>query len=129
MLEVYTYHKARESGYFDDVVSGYVVEWDVEGVQNEFDCILTKGFRSLIVECKAQAKIDQEYYHKLFSLTKQFGINADAVLITDVRGVEDDRKKVNEMQRSRGNKQGTITAFDKNDINNIGKTLQRIMES
>lgn len=28
MLEVYTYHKVKELGYFDDVVSSFEIDWE-----------------------------------------------------------------------------------------------------
>ena len=37
MLELYVYHKAEESGLFDDVVIGFSVGWSGGG-KNEFDC-------------------------------------------------------------------------------------------
>ena len=57
MLEVYTYHKVKELGRFDDVVSSFEIDWEGTDVKSEFDCILTKGFRTLFVECKARLDI------------------------------------------------------------------------
>ena len=39
----------------------------------ELDIVATKGFRSIIVECKAVQKLDLEYYHKLHSIAEHFG--------------------------------------------------------
>lgn len=128
MLEVYTYHKAREIGKFDDVVSGYEINWAGTAVKNEFDCILTKGFRTLFVECKAQDKIDQTFYAKLLSFAGQFGINASYVLIADTQEQPEYASAVvNDMQRERGNMMDIVTIWKKDEINNIGHTLLKII--
>lgn len=128
MLEVYTYHKVKESGKFDDVVSGYEVNWENSDVKSEFDCILTKGFRSLFVECKARSVIDQNFYHKLKDLAEKFGINATAVLIADTREKDFyDSAAVNDMQRERGRMLNVVTIWDSAEIGDIGYTLLRII--
>lgn len=85
MLEVYTYHKAKELGKFDDVVSSFEIDWEETDVKSEFDCILTKGFRTLFVECKAREDIKQYFYYKIAELKDRFGINATTVLIADTQ--------------------------------------------
>lgn len=126
ILEVYTYHKAKELGQFDDVVSGFELEWEGTEVKNEFDCVLTKGFRTLFVECKARPDIDQEFYFKLAGLVKQFGINATAVLIADTqeRGQQAQR---NAVQRMRGSMMDVVTVWKPEEIRDIGHTLLRII--
>lgn len=128
MLEVYTYHKIKELGKFDDVVSSFEIDWEGTDVRNEFDCILTKGFRSLFVECKARSDIEQEYYFKLASLAKQFGINATAVLIADTKEKSFyDNAPINAMQRKRGRMMDVVTIWRADEINNIGHTLLKIV--
>ncbi|MCD7709382.1 MAG: DUF1887 family protein, partial [Clostridiales bacterium] len=126
MLEVHTYRKAKELGEFDDVESGYEVSWEGTDVKSEFDCVLTKGFRSLFVECKARPHIDQNFYYKLGQLTGQFGINATAVLVADTQEV--DSAPLNDMQRERGNMLGVITVYKRDEIEDIGNTLLRIID-
>lgn len=92
MLKIDTYHKIKDCGYFDDVVSGLGIEWQGTEVKSEFDCILTKEFRTLFIECRAQADIGQEPYFKLTGLAQQFGINATAVLVADTGGGEPQRE-------------------------------------
>ena len=129
ILEVYTYHKARETGAFDDVVSGYEIEWEDAAVKNEFDCIATRGFRSLFIECKARGVIDAEYYFKLNELKNRFGINATAVLIADTQEkVGGDCAEANELQRRRGELMDMVTVWRKEDIDNIGQTLIKIIK-
>ena len=128
MLEVYTYHKVKELGRFDDIVSSFEIDWEGTGVKNEFDCILTKGFRTLFVECKARPDIEQEFYFKLAILAEQFGINATAVLIADTQEKSSyDNAPVNAMQRKRGNMMDVVTIWKPNEINNIGHTLMKVI--
>lgn len=128
ILEVYTYHKAKETGRFDDIVSSYELEWEDTPVKNEFDCILTKGFRTLFVECKARTDIEQEFYYKLAQLAEQFGINATAVLIADTQEKPFyDNAPVNALQRKRGNMMDVVTIWKSDEINNIGHTLLKII--
>ena len=129
ILEVYTYHKAKALGTFDDVVSGFEIDWEGTGVTSEFDCILTKGFQALFVECKARPDIDQDYYFKLSQLAEQFGINATAVLIADTQEQSHyDNAPVNAMQRKRGKMMDVVTIWKHNEINEIDKTLLKILE-
>lgn len=126
ILEIYVYHKLQESG-FDDVVSGYEINWGDTDVKSEFDCIVTSGFKCAMIECKAQDKISQDYYYKLSCLAKQFGINAIPVLIADTHEREDWDNSTNEMQRERGKMMGVVTVYDRDDISNIDMTLRRIL--
>lgn len=128
MLEVYTYHKIKELGRFDDVVSSFEIDWEGTDVKSEFDCILTKGFQTLFVECKARTDIEQEFYFKLASLADQFGINATAVLIADTREKSFyDNAPVNAMERRRGRKMNVVTIWKSDEINNIGHTLLKVI--
>lgn len=128
MLEIYTYHKVKELGRFDDIVSNFEIDWEGTEVKSEFDCILTKGFRTLFVECKARSDIEQEFYFKLASLAEQFGINATAVLIADTQEKSFyDNAPVNAMQRKRGNMMNVVTIWKPDEINNIGHTLLKVI--
>ena len=128
MLEVYTYHKIKELGGFDDVVSSFEIDWEGTDVKSEFDCILTKGFRTLFVECKTRTDIEQEFYFKLASLADQFGINATAVLIADTQEKSFfDNAPVNAMQRRRGSMMDVVTIWKPNEISNIGHTLLKVI--
>lgn len=129
ILEVYTYYEALKTGYFDDIVSGFEFEWEYGGVKNEIDCILTKGFRSLIVECKGRAWMEDNFYYKLSSIAEQFGIGCKKVMIANT--YQDGKKKpklANTTQKSRGEQMGIITVSNLDDICNIGETLKKIME-
>ena len=128
MLEVYTYHKVKELGRFDDVVSSFEIDWEETDVKSEFDCILTKGFRTLFVECKARLDIEQEFYYKIAELKDQFGINATAVLVADTQEKPFyTSTPVNAMQRRRGNMMDVVTIWRPDEINNIGHTLLKVI--
>jgi len=128
MLEVYTYHKVKELGRFDDIVSSFEIDWEGTEVKNEFDCILTKGFRTLFIECKARTDIEQEFYFKLSSLADKFGINATAVLIADTQERSFyDNAPINAIQRQRGNMMNIVTVWKQDEIANIGHTLLKII--
>ncbi len=128
MLEVYTFHKAKEVGAFDDVASSFEIEWEGTNVKNELDCIVTKGFRSLFIECKARPVIEQGFYDKIKQLSDKFGINATAVLVADTQEREsEDFSAVNTVQRQRGSMMDVITIWKPNEINNIGHTLLKII--
>lgn len=128
MLEVYTYHKVKELGRFDDVVSSFEVDWGGTDVRSEFDCILTKGFRTLFVECKARGDLEQDFYYKIAELKNQFGINATAVLVADTQEKPFyTSAPVNAMQRRRGSMMDVVTIWKPEEINNIGHTLLKVI--
>lgn len=125
LLEMHIYYSSLFSGFFDEVCSGAEITWD-KNISNEFDLLLIKNFKCLIVEIKARTDLNQDIYHKLANLTKQFGINAKAVLISDTLEKDYQDNTINEMQRNRGEEYNIITVHKKNDIDNIGKTLRNI---
>lgn len=135
ILEIFTYFEALKTGYFDDIACSYVFRWDAVkvnnetdelNVENELDCILTKGFKTIIVECKAVESLEQDFYQKLDSLTNQFGIAEKAVILANTY---DQRKKYkNNLMRKRGKLMNIITISDPENIKQIGKNLVDIME-
>ena len=128
ILEIYTYHKVKELGKFDDVVSGFEIDWEDTGVKNELDCIMTMGFRSLFVECKSRNDIEQEFYYKIARLKDKFGINATAVLVADTQEKSFyDNAPVNAMQRKRGSMLDVVTIWKPDEISNIGHTLLKVI--
>ncbi len=128
ILEVYTYHKIKEFGKFDDVVSDFEINLRGKNVKNEFDFILTKGFRTLFVECKARPSIEQDFYFKLASLAEQFEINSTTVLIADTQEKSScDDVSPNAIQRRRGSMMDVVTIWKNDEINNIGHTLFKVI--
>lgn len=128
ILEIYTYYSVLKSGYFDDVVTGYTFRWSEDDLQNELDLVLTKGFRSMIVECKAVTTLKADYYHKLDSLVNRFGIGAVQVMVGNTYDNDLSKKEVNQLQKKRGFELGIHTITDRSDILNIGQILAEIME-
>ena len=122
MLEVYTYHKSKETGAFDDIRSSFEIDWEKSLASNEFDCILTKGFSALFVECKATRDIKTEFYTKLSRLCELFGINAKAVLVADTQDTVD-TKPLNDAKKGQGEALDVITISNRADIGNIGNVL------
>lgn len=129
VLELFVYYKAIENGGFDDVANSVEVVWNNNNVGNEFDIILTKGFRSLIVECKAQTQLKQEVYYKLDSLNRRFGINSIPIIIADTIENPNFNNSANDIQRSRGNEIGIKTIYENKDISNIGNTLKSLLNN
>lgn len=126
MLEVYTYHKAKETGRFDDIRSSFEIDWERSLATNEFDCVLTKGFSVLFVECKATREIKTTFYMKISSLVQHFGINATAVLLADTQDTPESAP-LNAIQREHGEQFGVVTISDRKEIENIGNVLESII--
>ena len=128
ILEIYVYHKARETGGFDDIRSSFEIDWAKSLATNEFDCVLTKGFSVLFIECKATKEIKTEFYMKISTLVRKFGINATAVLIADTQDTPDSAP-VNDIQREKGKQFDVVTISDRREIINIGNTLLKLIEN
>lgn len=119
LTEIYVYREAKNCGDFDDVVANFEPYWNVSNVHNEFDCVLVKKFRVLLVECKASNDIKQDVYFKLNGLAEKFGVNSRAVLV-----VADNRILAEEIEK-RGEELGIITL--KGNLEDIGKTLSSMI--
>ncbi len=124
ILEIYVYHKLLDSGAFDDISCGCEITWRDTDAKNEFDCLLTKGFNSYFIECKARPMIAAEFYYKLDSLVRQFGINAKAILIADTLEKEGDSlSNVNDVRSRRGELQNVMTIRRAEDIDRIDEVI------
>lgn len=129
ILEIYTYYQVLDTGYFDDVAWSYEFLWEDGGVRNEMDLVLTKGFQSFIVECKAVKKLDQNYYHKLESLAERFGIGATKILVGNTYTVNrNGYDEINARQCSLGNQMEIITESSRDAIAKIGQVLAARMK-
>lgn len=130
ILEIYAYYDLLKTGYFDDVACGYEFCWESGGVKNELDLVLTKGFKSIIAECKAVVQLELDFYHKLHSIADQFGIGTTKVLIGNTYDHSNAAvKDINVMQKSRGTQLSIKTISDEYNIINIGQTLMQLMET
>ena len=91
--------------------------------------VLTKGFKSIILEAKAVVSLTLDYYHKLHSIADQFGIGTTKVLLGNTYSSNVVAAANNEMQKSRGSQLNIRTVCEKSQICNIGQTLIGIMEN
>lgn len=91
-LEIYTYYKSKELNTFDDVVTGIkFMRPDKIKPENEIDCFVTKGFQTIIVECKARSFKNGKYStdelrdikEELSRKVKKYGINGKGLLVID----------------------------------------------
>lgn len=124
-LEIYVYHKLKNAD-FDDVVSSFEILWEGTSVRSEFDCLVTRGFCSLFIECKSRPELEQGFYFKLLSLANHFGVNPKAILIADTQE-NCYQTDANSMQRTRGMLLDVITIWKPEEIRNIDKTLLKLL--
>lgn len=125
LLETYVYFEACKTGWFDDVQTGYKFKWEHDDITNELDCVLTKGYRSILVECKSTKNVEENFYLILDSLADHFGIGYKKVLIA----VTDENSDAYDDYVSRGKQMDIITISKKADLLNIGQKLIDIMKS
>ncbi len=123
ILAFHIYYDALKQNYFDDIACCYKIS-DQNHVFNEFSLILTKGYRTIIVECNTRKRLSQDVYHKLQNLNHQFGINSIAVMVADTRTRFGD----NQEHFSRGTSYGILNVYDKEQIKDIGAVLRGFME-
>lgn len=126
ILEIYTYYEVLKQGYFDSVACGYEFNWKEKAVQNELDLVLTKGFSSIIVECKAVLKLEQDFYQKLDSLASHFGIGTTKVMVGNL--YKDTFSSHNKIQLLRSEQMNIHTFHKQEDILHIGKKLRDLLE-
>lgn len=129
ILELYVYYKLINTHYVNEIANSVEIERKNNGVKNELDIVLTSGFRSVIIECKAQSKLKQDFYYKLDNLNRIFGVNSIAILIADLNEKHWQDNSENEIQRNRGNESGIITIYDPKDIDNIADTIKTILKT
>ncbi len=120
LLEEYVYYEACKTGWFDDVQTGYKFRWEFDEVENELDCVLTKGYKSVLVECKSVKTPDESFYLNLDSLADHFGIGQKKVLIMI--------SNTGERYISRGKQLDIITISSKEELDHIGERLIEIMK-
>lgn len=124
LLETYVYFEACRTGWFDDVQTGYKFRWEFDNITNELDCVLTKDYRSILVECKSTKDVEEGFYLTLDSLADHFGIGYKKVLIL----VTDSTNESYDSYVSRGKQMDIITLTSKDDMVNIGERLIQIMK-
>lgn len=128
ILELFVYYKLLETGLFDDVANSVEIHWGDYEAENEIDIIATRGYKVLIVECKAQTVLIQDYYNKLSRLDSDYGLNSVPVIVADTLGIKKHLEE-NEKMMEIGNRVGIHTVFERNDISNIGSILGSIVKN
>lgn len=129
VLELYVYYKLMSVHSINEIANSVVVEREKSGAKNELDIVLTSGFKSMIIECKAQPKLKPDFYYKLDNLNRLFGINSKAILVADLNEKPEYDNSENRMQRNRGKDSGIITIYNKNDIDNIDETIKLLLNN
>ena len=98
------------------------------GVTNELDCIFTKGFCTLFVECRGTKKLTLDHYHKLHSIAEQFGIGSVKVVVGTTHNDRlQEMTVINQRQLSRGSQLNIVTVNGFREISRIGETLASIV--
>lgn len=128
ILELFVYYKLLETGLFDDVANSVEIHWGNDEAENEIDIIATRGYKVLIVECKAQTVLNQDYYNKLSRLDSDYGLNSVPVIVADTLGIKKHQDGNNKMIEI-GNRVGIHTVHEKKDISNIGIVLGSIVKN
>lgn len=126
ILEIHIYYQLLKNGDFDDVATNVVAQGD--GFKNEFDVIITKGFKTILIECKAVKSLEQDFYFKLSSLAKHYGVNNIPVIISTEHGDAKVFDIVNQENESRGDALGVVTISKKEDVTDINKTIVKILK-
>lgn len=76
-----------KSRYFDDVVGGITFQNNSNSKTEQIDCLVTKGFQSLIIECKAMDNLSEEqilkFAVKLKDRVDKYGISCRGLLLID----------------------------------------------
>lgn len=133
ILELYVWSQAMETGFFDDCKANFYFEWE-SGITNELDVILTKGLSSLVISCKT-AKFNKEHLYEISSLTNQFSVNSQPVIIYSSKlAVDDSGKLTSDLSavKARARSMGIylIDLYELDALNmSLGEKLVRIAEN
>lgn len=119
ILEIYIYHSMLDSGLFSDVVSVYNLDRREATVKQKLDCIVTSGFRSLIIECKTHPQMRENFYNDFSCFAENFGINSLAVIVFDTPETE----KISTDNQC----ENLITVSNPDEIEKIADTLNKII--
>ena len=89
ILELYAYREVLSCGLFDDVKTGITVVADNGLDECEFDLVMTKGFKSYIIECKARNHVYNNMYNTLSGMALAYGINCNPIILADMAYLPD----------------------------------------
>ena len=133
LLEVYLYHQlSRSYMMFDDIVNSFEINWENSYAdKNELDLVVTKGFRSAVIECKAR-KPELVFYQTLTQIIsgteqhphRRFGINATPVIVCNANISNGDKDII----RLGYEEYGVITIYKENELQNFAETVRKILD-
>lgn len=130
VLEMYVYISCLKSGLFDDVATGYEINREGnEHNKNELDVVLTSGFKSAFIECKATNLLDENFYQKLNTHIIEFGLNSKGILVADKYQNDKDKPKYSDEIINYGKQMQILTVFDDESLENIAQTLYDIINN
>ncbi len=130
ILEMYVYISCLKSGLFDDVATSYEINRNGnENDKNEFDVVLTSGFKSAFIECKATNLLEEKFYQKLNTHIMEFGLNSKAILVADKYQYDENKPKYPDGIINYGKQMQILTVFDDESLENIAQTLYDIINN
>ena len=122
ILEIYTYRKLKETVGFDDVRAGiHLRRIGTEG-EEQLDMAVSRGFSSMIVECRDIALITPAYCEEFSRMAEQAGVNSRAVLIAD-----ECAGSLPPELKAEGAIPNVLLITREQDISDIGNVLLRLM--
>ena len=88
ILEMRIYKELEHLGFTTSIINGIkFYHEDRFTEEDELDCMATKGFKSIIIECKAKEKVSYNdvklFAEKLSSRVKRFAVNGKGLLLID----------------------------------------------
>ncbi len=93
VLELMTYCRMSESGFFDDVDISVVIDWDGRGdssTTNEIDVMAVRGLVTYFISCKSARadNLSSEYLYEIDTMAHRLGGRfAQPVLVTAVSNI------------------------------------------
>ena len=128
-LELYGYLCAKQTGWFDDVRTSLLIDWDGEdasaGTRNEVDIFLLKGVTPVFISCKMGSPSALALAEIKTISTKFGGSRAKTVLLT-ASAVKSENHVIAQRARDMN-----ITLIDRGDLGrrDLGAQLVRIAKS
>lgn len=128
ILEIYTYYKTMERGYFDDMRINLKVTPKLLGAYSEkttqkFDIVSIKGFRTQVVDVNDCRNLETGFYQGLSADGAKFAVNQKLVLVSYTG--EESVSPANESVAKTAAKDYRVqTIHAKEDIKEIGGKLE-----
>lgn len=131
ILKIWTFYQVLESGYFDDVACGCRFSWREDGREDKLDLVLTEGFQSICVQCRADDLRQEEDDRRLLDICRHLGSAGVRILLGNVDEKKRQQRKVNHLENQPehcGKEPVVYTISGEEKIRNIGRTLKDLME-